>query len=279
MATQKHESSKAVEDVLFKPSAPSFADTYTTLISVVQGLALAALLMMIDKLFFNHQNGNFSPNVTNLRWLYVAKLGVCFLLICLIWHRYATANQYYSWPLGPFDAIIPFGFSVTQAVLCLSVPLAAHWFAWVLSGVSLCGVFAYCNTISHHDRPQVRELYTVHYDKYENGLGDFLYYEVKKYERAQLLHMVILLIVMFVIGAASFFGLRSDSELGWVSVSFALVAMGVEIFWFDFRRQLRISGKYPEYFSPDFIELTSNRAIHAGARKGDARRERRQYSE
>ncbi len=236
---------QSIENVLFKPSAQYFADTYTTLISVVQGLALAAFFLMMGRVFIQYTNSHNAIDFESLKTF--LKFLNCFLMISLIWHRYATGNQFYSWPLGPVDAVIPFGFSVLQALLILSISHENYYFGFFASCLTLLGVFAYANTMYRHDNAKVKKHYEEHYDTFTKGLGEFLYFEIKKYEKRAQLHLLALTAYLFGFAILAWTHPSYDGISGWFLTAPTALALLYELFILDFKRQLRKSGRFQEY--------------------------------
>src|SRR4051812_8394385 len=91
--------------------ASYFSGAYNNLVSVVQGVALASLVYILQMRFDDPAN---HPNHLDL-WqniLLWSKVLLALLTICTIWHRYITENQFVSWGLTVSDTIIPMVFGV-----------------------------------------------------------------------------------------------------------------------------------------------------------------------
>lgn len=224
-----------IDDILHGLSIRYSSDIYTTLISVVQGLAIATLLMMFDKLFISNPISEIYSCAT---LLVVLKLLTCFFVICLVWHRYIISNQFHTWMLGPVDTIIPFCFSVLQAILIYVIPLGDSWFLLTFSLLTLLGIWAYQNVITQHSHFWIREWFEKHYDK-PAGIGIFLYDEMKDYAEKGRKHMVIFTVIFILLSIISL----KYSAVNIVMVFIALLSTIYELFWADFRRNIKKSFK------------------------------------
>lgn len=224
-----------IDDILHGLSIRYSSDIYTTLISVVQGLAIATLLMMFDKLFISGPPREICSYAT---LSVVLKMVTCFFVICLVWHRYIISNQFHTWMLGPVDTVIPFCFSVLQAILIYVVPLEDSLFLWTFSLLTLLGLWAYQNVITQHSHFWIRAWFEQHYDK-PAGIGMFLYDEMKSYAEKGRKHMTIYAIFFILLCVISL----KYSAVSIVIIFIALLSTMYELFWADFRRNLKKSFK------------------------------------
>jgi hypothetical protein len=152
--------------------------------SVAQGLGLAAIFYMIDKLFFAPVVPSVSVSAIK-ETIYIGRSVVSFLVKCALWHRYITHDQYYAWRLSSVGAITPFAFAVVDVVLVLTTPLPAYAFAFAMAAVSFAGFLAHCNTARRHEHLNAQTLFEVYGSEIEskaredgqsiNGFGNSIY--------------------------------------------------------------------------------------------------------
>ena len=76
----------------------AFAVIYLTLLSIIQGVALAALFMKVDSIIARHSF--HAPQI-------IMAIGI-FLTIVTIWNQYQMGLMLYVWTAQLFDAFIPF---------------------------------------------------------------------------------------------------------------------------------------------------------------------------
>jgi len=82
----------------------AFATYYFTLLSIIQGVALAALFAKVDSLIQRH--GYHTPQL-------IMTLGI-FLWIVGTWHQYQMGLMLYSWTAQLFDSFTPFTLGVFE---------------------------------------------------------------------------------------------------------------------------------------------------------------------
>lgn len=109
--------------------APYFADSYNTLLSVVQGVALGALTYN----FFTSEK---------ISQLIIAKSIVSFGVICITWHRYVVHTQYIAWRLGFIDTLIPMLFAPLQFWLTWTIPKTIFDFSLAFLFTTILGLLA-----------------------------------------------------------------------------------------------------------------------------------------
>src|SRR5687768_4549727 len=97
-ADQRPAPSFARDDPALRLSAlyASFTSTYLTLTSIIQGVALAYLVVVVDDGF-----DSFRPAT----WILVVAM---FLAIVAAWHEYMTAVSVLEWIPRLRDSLIPF---------------------------------------------------------------------------------------------------------------------------------------------------------------------------
>ena len=100
-----------------------FAPAYLTLTSIIQGVALTALVVRVEALY---------PQFGAVDWVLAV---TTFLVLVDIWHEYLMTVLAYVWTPTLLDTLIPFGFLAAELFL-------AHFVndlrPWLLS----CGLVA-----------------------------------------------------------------------------------------------------------------------------------------
>lgn len=89
----------------------TFADTYLTLLSIIQGTALALLFSKIDYLI--ERKAFHAPQV-------VMAMGI-FLTIALLWNQYQVGVMLYVWVPQLIDAMIPFSLGACEFIAILGL--------------------------------------------------------------------------------------------------------------------------------------------------------------
>ena len=89
----------------------TFSNAYLTLLSIIQGTALATLFLKIDDLI--------SRQSFHLPQLVMA-IGL-LLTIILLWNQYQMGVSLYSWTSQLFDAFIPFSFGIVEFTAILGL--------------------------------------------------------------------------------------------------------------------------------------------------------------
>jgi hypothetical protein len=124
-----------------------FAPAYLTLASIIQGVALSALVVRVESTY-----ASFDATA----WLLAA---ATFLVIVDIWHEYLMMVLAYVWLPTLFDSLTPFGFVVAELFL---VHFASGYLrGWLLAyaGCSLVGSVAWIlqnsqvRLLAHENRP------------------------------------------------------------------------------------------------------------------------------
>ena len=135
--------SRALEpDQIRERMQSTFSNSYLTLLSIIQGTALATLFLKVDELI-----GRQSFHAPQL----VMAIGI-LLSIVLLWNQYQMGVSLYYWPASLMDACIPFTFGIVEfsAILGLehggSILLIAFGLFFAL------GVFAF-----EHQYSQLRK--------------------------------------------------------------------------------------------------------------------------
>ncbi|HXW50927.1 MAG TPA: hypothetical protein VEJ41_02960 [Candidatus Acidoferrales bacterium] len=82
----------------------SFATSYLTLLSIIQGTALATLFLKVDSLISKHSF--HAPQL-------VMAVGL-MLTVILFWNQYLMGVELYYWPSQLFDAFIPFSLGIAE---------------------------------------------------------------------------------------------------------------------------------------------------------------------
>lgn len=93
----------------------AFATIYLTLLSIIQGVALAALFAKVDSLL---ASGRFhAPQ-------FVMALGI-FLSIVAVWNQYQMGLNLYAWTANLIDAFIPFTLGLFEFAMISSIGYSA----------------------------------------------------------------------------------------------------------------------------------------------------------
>jgi hypothetical protein len=121
-----------------------FAPSYLTLTSIIQGVALSALVIRVESV------GEF---LDLSGWLLVA---ATLLSLLLIWHEYLMQALAYVWLPTLLDSAVPFAFLVAELFLTHFVYGSQR--AWLLAAAVafMLGMAAYAwwRTQTHRDRRQ-----------------------------------------------------------------------------------------------------------------------------
>jgi len=120
-----------LRQALHKPVSPYFAGVYTTLMSIVQGAALATLAFVVFE--------------CSLSTATIFKVIISWLVIGIVWHFYITHIQFVSWRLTPIDTLIPMGFGAWECWLIFSVPRSMCRFSSALTLIAIWGVLSFLN--------------------------------------------------------------------------------------------------------------------------------------
>jgi hypothetical protein len=111
----------------------SFSNTYLTLLSIIQGTALALLFGKIDNL--TERNAFHVPQA-------ILALGL-FLIIALLWHQYQIGLVLYAWVPQLVDALVPFSLGACEFVAILGLQHGALTTTVTLSLFFFFAIFAF----------------------------------------------------------------------------------------------------------------------------------------
>jgi len=137
---------KSAATVLREPLVRYYTDTYNGFISVVEGVALAALLVE-----------NRTPLLDSApHWDAWGKGITAALVIAQLWHRYVTGNQFLASRPGVMEAILPMLLAVSQIALGLSIQNTRGLFSFWMFCVALVGAASFQNRIYRSTRPGFR---------------------------------------------------------------------------------------------------------------------------
>lgn len=226
-----------LKKVLHEPVAPYFANTYNTLISVVQSLALGALLYIVKKEF-------------NLL-IVLPKSIVTFGVICVIWHRYVINTQYIAWRLSFLDTLIPMCFALGQFWLILTIPKTAFDFSLALICLSILGFFAYLNATlrlkgTKLKGSELKGLLDEHF--MDKTFSKHFFQELYSFEKGAMVFTIVMFIVSVILTAGNYFiNINSFSEEGKTYVTTAVLALMIFIMIrYDLRHKLKESKESKE---------------------------------
>jgi uncharacterized membrane protein YqjE len=159
------------EKQLTEPLSPYLNDAYIALVSVVEGVAFAALFYVISE----------EQKLHTFSLAFIAKAIVALILIILMWHRYIVHNPYNAWRITIWDTTIPIVFAALQIALALSLFSETYWFSIWLMSISLTGVLAYCNSIWRYNKSETHELFREHYHTQSTEFANNLFSEIQKF--------------------------------------------------------------------------------------------------
>jgi hypothetical protein len=113
----------------------SFSSQYLTLTSIIQGVALAYLVVVVDEEM---------TQLSAAQWLLVV---TAFLAIVSAWHEYMTAVTIFVWVPRLWDSLIPFlvGGSELMLIRSLRRPGGLEWSFLALGVVALVTLLAFLN--------------------------------------------------------------------------------------------------------------------------------------
>lgn len=223
--------------VLYEPIAPYFANTYNTLVSVVQGVALAALFYIFSKEEFNP--------------LIISKCIVAFGVICIIWHRFVVHTQYIAWRLTSIDTLIPMSFAMIQFGLILTIPKTILIFSLVITFIFILGLGAYLNAT--RQKLGLKELLEEHFMDINNGgfkneeFAEDLFQELISFNKSARNLMGAFAIFCFIITLAIYF-LETICEEVKTYVATALFGIMILILGvYDLRNKFNKSERLKKY--------------------------------
>ncbi|MBV8461386.1 MAG: hypothetical protein JOZ50_02225 [Candidatus Eremiobacteraeota bacterium] len=114
---------KEIEDIRERLRSP-FTSFFLTLLSIIQGTALAALFGKVDSLIT--RQAFHAPQI-------VMAIGIFFAIVTL-WTQYQMGSLLYTWPVRVIDAFIPFVFGLFEFVMIIGMDHGA-FFVLVTFGV------------------------------------------------------------------------------------------------------------------------------------------------
>ncbi|MDJ1496825.1 hypothetical protein QNI19_28075 [Cytophagaceae bacterium DM2B3-1] len=88
----------------------SFAPTYLTLISIIEGVFLAMLIQKID------DNLN---NIHPLQWMFIINTGI---IVIIAWNEYRMGCALFKWVPATMDTLVPFALCILQGFLIWTIP-------------------------------------------------------------------------------------------------------------------------------------------------------------
>jgi hypothetical protein len=120
--------------VLLRDLRESFAPSYLTLISIIEGVLLGLSFELLA-------TGNIAVRLNDPAILVVVNN---LILIMLVWNEYRMGSSMFRWVPSLADAVIPFMVGGFQAALVLTVPYPLAWLGW-MAAFYATGVIAYQN--------------------------------------------------------------------------------------------------------------------------------------
>lgn len=111
----------------------AFSTIYLTLLSIIQGVALAVLFAKVDSLIDGHEF--HAPQV-------VMATGI-FLAIVAVWNQYQMGVMLYAWTAEIFDAFIPFGLGLTEYAMISAIDRGASAVLFANGALLVMGIAAF----------------------------------------------------------------------------------------------------------------------------------------
>ena len=99
-----------IEEIWERMRSP-FTSFFLTLLSIIQGTALAALFAKVDSLITRQDF--HAPQI-------VMAIGIFFAIVTL-WTQYQMGSLLYTWPVRVIDAFIPFVFGLFEFVMIIGM--------------------------------------------------------------------------------------------------------------------------------------------------------------
>jgi hypothetical protein len=186
---KKEATPTCITKALHEPVTPYFAAAYTTLMSIVQGVALAMLAYVV------YQQG--LPNDMNVAVI-VTKVTISWLVIGIVWHSYITHIQLGCWRLTVFDTLIPMGFAVLECWVIISVSRSMFQFSLALAVTAIWGFLTFLNSELHSSKSG-GQLFEEHFG--DKQFANELFSQLRAYHKRALTWMAIVSGI-FGIGAA-----------------------------------------------------------------------------
>jgi len=210
---------RLTEKELSEPIAPYLGDAYIALTSVVQGVALAALLYVTSEMLKNME----VITISTIPWVFVGKAMVVLALIILMWHRYVVHNQYNVGRFECRDTAIPILFSALQVALALSLSSQPFWFPAWMTLICLTGVAAYHNLIRRYDKSATRRVFKEHYRSETNNFQKHIQDEIQIFQRLNMRIFSICAVINLAVAYFCYFPQDGWSD-GWKFFLAAFVA-------------------------------------------------------
>ncbi len=128
--------SRALEpEQIRKRMKETFSSSYLTLLSIIQGTALATLFLKVDYLI--DRQGFHAPQL-------VMAVGLV-LSIILLWNQYQMGVCLYYWQSSLLDAFIPFSFGIVEFTAILGLEHGGKIMLIAFGSVFVVGIYAFEN--------------------------------------------------------------------------------------------------------------------------------------
>jgi hypothetical protein len=219
---------------LHEPVAPYFATSYITLVSVVQGLALGALVYLF------YDKGRYDLRT-------ILESSISFGLICIIWHRYVIHTQYIAWRLSFFDTLIPISFAITQYWLSISIYTELNCFSIAFTANCIVGLAAYLNAGRQfqHNGAEMREILKEHF--IDNEVADEFYRILYLFEMISIHSFVYVVLTSVFVTDFNYFNTSFSENNKTIITTSIFGALLVSMIFYDLRYQLNKSVKLKDY--------------------------------
>lgn len=224
----------------------SFSSQYLTLTSIIQGVALAYLIVVVDEEL---------AQLGTAQWLFVV---AAFLTIVSAWHEYMTAVTIFVWVPRFWDALIPFLVGASELMLIRSLrrPGGLEWSFLALGIAALAALLAFLNMYRSAAA--------------EEDLNRDLLARLNPYRRVTLGFLIAASVLLFLFAAAEVTtGASTTLDVVLSATALGLVLVFVARGYFYWNRVVRIAREdaAAAVFARD-QEINSDRRRRSGGPRG-----------
>lgn len=232
-----------MKHVLYNPISPYFIGIYSTLISIVQGIAIGGLFFILSEAY---------PEIGMITFAVFLKILICLLVVCLIWHRYVTHFQFLAWQLTIMDAIIPFGFAILQSFMVVSIKEDLVYFSLSLTLIFIWGLAAYLNVFLGHFTDKAFKVFKSHYKAIDDNFADILFYEIHSSNKQFLIQMVVTVFLYAIFTMYLYYFSSTGENNNTYLLTFISAIVFLYLYIFDLPKMLRSSSTLASFgiFNP-----------------------------
>lgn len=120
----------------------NIGDTFFTLMSIAQGVALGFLFLLVKSKLEEEVDLVLVEFFTSA---IMFKAYAVFVIIVLVYFEYFNAIKSFGWVPGIIDALIPFLFCVAEVALIFSIDRSAEYWFYCNAAFCVLGTLAYAN--------------------------------------------------------------------------------------------------------------------------------------